>query len=176
MSCPIIPSSITLWFPLQNPSRSQITSPLQCDCVFVCVFLCIDTAAFTGCPLTFSQVIHCYIEPGRRGLASLFCKRDLVMKRSWRVEEDGTYVVTIRSVEHPLCPPTETKSNLAWLMGPVRAKVPLPSFLLPSSLPLCPPLLPSNHSPSLPLSSSSLVPIPFPRAVLPPPPPIFPFH
>lgn len=53
----------------------------------------------------------------------MFGKRDLVIQRNWRVEEDGTHVVTLNSVEHPLCPPPKPKSGFSWFTSPVRAQV-----------------------------------------------------
>ena len=72
--------------------------------------------------LTVEQVIHCDL-PAHGLLAPFFGKRDAVYERTWRAEEDGTYVVTMSSVEHPLCPPPKQKSGLGWFTSPVRAEV-----------------------------------------------------
>lgn len=35
----------------------------------------------------------------------LYAPRELVMERYWRLEEDGTFVLNLNSVDHPACPP-----------------------------------------------------------------------
>lgn len=66
--------------------------------------------------------MHCNITP-QGPLVPFFGARDLVIQRSWRVEEDETYVVTMNSVDHPLCPPPPQKKGLGWFTSPVRAEV-----------------------------------------------------
>lgn len=69
-----------------------------------------------------AQIVHCNITP-QGMLVPFFGARDLVIQRSWRVEEDETYVVTMNSVDHPLCPPPPQKKGLGWFTSPVRAQV-----------------------------------------------------
>eukprot|EP00191_Tetraselmis_sp_GSL018_P015923 CAMPEP_0177595280 /NCGR_PEP_ID=MMETSP0419_2-20121207/10266_1 /TAXON_ID=582737 /ORGANISM="Tetraselmis sp., Strain GSL018" /LENGTH=731 /DNA_ID=CAMNT_0019086717 /DNA_START=95 /DNA_END=2287 /DNA_ORIENTATION=- len=90
-----------------------------------------------------TQIIHCNIN-AKGWLVPFFGPRDLVMQRSWRVEDDGTHVVTLNSVEHPLCPPPKPKSGLSWFTSPVRAQVIAAGFTI---APLKPNFLPPDVDP-----------------------------
>lgn len=62
-----------------------------------------------------SEVIHTRLRPLRLAASALPSRpRDLVLTRYWRREADGTYMVLLRSTEHPACPPAR---------GCVRAEV-----------------------------------------------------
>jgi hypothetical protein len=52
-----------------------------------------------------TEVVHVLLRPLRLLSAALPSRpRDLVMTRYWRREEDGTYVILLRSTEHVSCP------------------------------------------------------------------------
>uniref|UniRef100_A0A7S1SJP9 START domain-containing protein n=1 Tax=Tetraselmis chuii TaxID=63592 RepID=A0A7S1SJP9_9CHLO len=91
-----------------------------------------------------TQIVHCNITP-QGALVPFFGPRDLVIQRSWRVEEDETYVVTMNSVEHPLCPTPPVKKGLGWFTSPVRAQVIAAGF---SIAPLKAKHLPPSVNPS----------------------------
>eukprot|EP00192_Tetraselmis_astigmatica_P006536 CAMPEP_0117667932 /NCGR_PEP_ID=MMETSP0804-20121206/11248_1 /TAXON_ID=1074897 /ORGANISM="Tetraselmis astigmatica, Strain CCMP880" /LENGTH=739 /DNA_ID=CAMNT_0005475727 /DNA_START=604 /DNA_END=2823 /DNA_ORIENTATION=- len=94
-----------------------------------------------------TQVIHCEL-PAKGLLAPLFGKRDTVYERTWRAEEDGSYVVTMSSVEHPLCPPPKPKSGLGWFTSAVRAEVIAMGFTIsPLKSEFLPPGADPGHSP-----------------------------
>jgi len=94
-----------------------------------------------------TQIVHCNITP-QGPLVPFFGARDLVIQRSWRVEEDETYVVTMNSVDHPLCPPPPQKKGLGWFTSPVRAEVVAAGFsIAPLKTEFLPPHLSPRHSP-----------------------------
>lgn len=69
-----------------------------------------------------TEVVHCVLRPMRLASPALPSRpRDMVLRRYWCREEDGTYAVYLKSVEHALCPPRP---------GIVRAELLGGSFLI----------------------------------------------
>ncbi|EIE22257.1 DUF1336-domain-containing protein [Coccomyxa subellipsoidea C-169] len=60
--------------------------------------------------------------------ATLLAPRDVVVKRTWRREDDGTYVVLMQSIDHPLVPRTDPPFY-QWT-SPIRAEIEFSGYTL----------------------------------------------
>ena len=85
------------------------------------------------------DVLLLHFTPGG-ALGSVASPRDLVVARTWRLDDDGTYVLLYQSTDHPAAPP------LQW--GPVRGRVLAAGITIsPLAARFCPPGGPPSASP-----------------------------